>query len=113
MDFIEERLERLEYYQALLLQMVDTTRFPFYQLVMEKGLSKSEIEEIYQLLYELEAIHEEQKTQGLVIFTDLLTQFAGQLNAKLDVNETILALHRQKLYPILMSELVELIKSSY
>ncbi|WP_226670067.1 DUF1878 family protein [Metabacillus litoralis] len=113
MDSMEKRLEKLEYYQALLLQMVDTKRFPFYQLVMEKGLCKTEIEEIDKLCYELNSLYEEQKTQGLVIFTDLLTRFAGSLNSRLEVEETIQALYKQNLYPLLMADFLELMKSSY
>jgi Protein of unknown function (DUF1878) len=110
MNSFEKRLETLEYYQTLLLQMIDSNRFPFYRLVMEKGLSKEEIEDIYRLCNELSFLHEEQKAQGLVIFTDLLTQFVGQLNAKLDIVETVQALLKQGLYSSLMKELLVLMR---
>jgi len=108
MNSIEKRLETLEYYQSLLLKIVEPAKFPFYHLVMSKGLSKEEIEEVLMICEELSRLHEEQKAQGLVIFTDLLTRFAGQLNPKLDLYETIHALHRQSLYSSLMDDFVDL-----
>ncbi|MGQ4667517.1 DUF1878 family protein [Metabacillus halosaccharovorans] len=108
MNSIEKRLETLEYYQSLLLKIVEPAKFPFYHLVMSKGLSKEEVEEVLMICEELSRLHEEQKAQGLVIFTDLLTQFAGQLNPKLDLYETIHALHRQNLYSSLMDDFVDL-----
>ncbi|MBU7595057.1 DUF1878 family protein [Metabacillus halosaccharovorans] len=108
MNSIEKRLETLEYYQSLLLKIVEPAKFPFYHLVMSKGLSKEEIEEVLMICEELSRLHEEQKAQGLVIFTDLLTRFAGQLNPKLDLYETIHAIHRQNLYSSLMDDFVDL-----
>lgn len=108
MNSIEKRLETLEYYQSLLLKIVEPAKFPFYHLVMSKGLSKEEVEEVLMICEELSRLHEEQKAQGLVIFTDLLTRFAGQLNPKLDLYETIHALHRQNLYSSLMDDFVDL-----
>ncbi|MGM0876263.1 MAG: DUF1878 family protein [Bacillota bacterium] len=110
MDSLEKRLETLEYYQTLLLQMIESTPFPFYRLVMERGLNKGEIEDIYRLCNELSFLHEEQKAQGLVIYTDLLTQFAGQLNSKLDIVETVQAMSKQGLYSSLMKDFLALMK---
>ncbi|QGQ44529.1 DUF1878 family protein [Metabacillus sediminilitoris] len=110
MDSLEKRLETLEYYQTLLLQMIEPNHFPFYRLVMEKGLSRREIEEVFTFCNELSYLHEEQKAQGLVIFTDLLTQFAGQLNPKLDIFETVQAMSKQGLYSSLMSDFLVLMK---
>jgi Protein of unknown function (DUF1878) len=108
MDSIEKRLETLEYYQTLFIKMIEPEQFPFYHMVMSKGLTKEEIEEVNAICHELSVNHKEQKAQGLVIFTDLLTQFAGQLNAKLDLYETIRALHKQNLYRPLMDDFLEL-----
>lgn len=110
MESLEKRLETLEYYQTLLLQMIESTHFPFYRLVMERGLNKGEIEDIYRLCNELSFEHEEQKAQGLVIYTDLLTQFAGQLNSKLDIVETVQAMSKQGLYSSLMKDFLALMK---
>jgi hypothetical protein len=90
--------------------MIESTHFPFYRLVMERGLNKGEIEDIYRLCNELSFEHEEQKAQGLVIYTDLLTQFAGQLNSKLDIVETVQAMSKQGLYSSLMKDFLALMK---
>jgi hypothetical protein len=112
MNSLEKRLETLEYYQTLLLQMIEPNRFPFYRLVMEKRLTREEIEELYSLCNDLSFLHEEQKAQGLVIFTNLLTQFAGQLNAKLEIDETVYAMSNQGLYSSLMKDFLFIIKES-
>ena len=109
MNTIEERLERLEYYQSLLVEMVDSTQHSFTLLVIKSQLSKVEIEEIHQLCRTLSEQHEEQKAQGLVIFTDLLTLFAGQLNSKINVNQTVKALYNQNLYKPLMQAFLKLL----
>ncbi|MFC0272063.1 DUF1878 family protein [Metabacillus herbersteinensis] len=102
MNTIEERLQRLEYYQSLLVEIIDSTQHSFTLLVIKSQLSKEEVKEIHQLCRALSEQHEEQKAQGLVIFTDLLTLFAGQLNSKVNVSQTIKALHNQNLYKPLM-----------
>jgi hypothetical protein len=90
--------------------MIEPNRFPFYHLVMERGLSREEIEELYRICDELTYLHEEQKAQGLVIYTDLLTQFAGQLNSKLDIAETVQAMLKQGLYSSLMKDFLAIMK---
>ena len=113
MNSLEKRLETLEYYQTLLLQMIEPNQFPFYRLVIEKRLTREEIEELYSLCNDLSLLHEEQKAQGLVIFTDLLTQFAGQLNGKLEIDETIHAMSNQGLYNSLMKDFLFFMKESH
>lgn len=53
---------------------------------------------------------DKQKAQGYVMFDDLLALFAGQLIEKLDVHETIFALHDQGLFQPLMNEFIKIIK---
>ncbi|WP_419796105.1 DUF1878 family protein, partial [Streptococcus pneumoniae] len=50
------------------------------------------------------------KAQGYVMFDDMLALFAGQLIEKLDVHETIFALHDQGLFQPLMDEFIKIIK---
>lgn len=107
MNTIEERVQRLEYYQSLLVEMIDSTQHSFTLLVIKNQLSKGEVEEIHQLCRTLSEQHEEQKAEGLVIFTDLLTLFAGQLNSKLNLSQTIRALHNQYLYKPLMTDFLK------
>ncbi|ASS89379.1 DUF1878 family protein [Aeribacillus pallidus] len=111
MKDLERRLETLEYYMSLFMKMMNIEMYPFYKLVMEKGLMKEEIEEVFRICDELEKEHKEQKAQGFVYFENLLTLFAGQLTPKLDVNETIDALYLQGLYTELMKDLKRTIDS--
>jgi Protein of unknown function (DUF1878) len=111
MKDVERRLETLEYYMSLFMKMMNIEMYPFYKLVMEKGLMKEEIEEVFRICDELAKEHKEQKAQGFVYFENLLTLFAGQLTPKLDVNETIDALYLQGLYTELMKDLKRTIDS--
>lgn len=110
MDSIEHRLERLEYYIKLLLNIADMDQYPYYKILIERGLSAEEAKETEKLCEELAEELEAQKAQGFVMFDHLLALFAGQLNEKLEVHETIFALHRQGLYKPLMSEFISIIK---
>lgn len=109
-DF-EKRLEKLEYYQTLLLEMADTEKYPLNVLIIKNNMSKEETAELHRLCEDLMNMYQEQKAQGLVIFTDLLTLFAGQLNYKLDILETIQALHKQNFYKPLMKTFLNIIKN--
>ncbi|MGG6249462.1 DUF1878 family protein, partial [Enterococcus faecium] len=46
MDSMDHRIERLEYYIQLLVKTVDMDRYPFYALLIDKGLSKEEGEAV-------------------------------------------------------------------
>jgi len=109
MKELEKKLEILEYHIQLLLEMSDQTKFPFYQLIIRSRLTKEEVQHIYKLCEKLTEEYKEQKAQGLLYYTDLLTLFAGQLSEKLDVNETIEAMYNQGLYKPLMTEFKRLI----
>jgi regulator of sigma D len=108
MESMEEKMKRIEYYQQLFLKMVKSGEFPFYELIIEKGISKGEVEEIFSLCDKLTKQYEEQKEEGFVHFDSLLTQFAGMLTAKLNPTETIEALLSQSMYQPLMKKLKEL-----
>ncbi|MFN2746920.1 MULTISPECIES: YhaI family protein [Bacillus] len=110
MKSLEQRLERLEFYTRLLLSTLDLSEYPYYKMLIEQGLSEEEAKETEKLCEELTKELEAQKAQGYVMFDHLLTLFAGQLNEKLEVHETIFALHRQGLYKPLMSEFISIIK---
>lgn len=109
---VQEKIAKLEFHQALLLEMIGETNYPFYKLVIEAGLSKEEMEDVFQLCETLTKIFEEQKEYGFVYFSSLLTDFAGMLNPKLDVKKTINALYNQKLYVPLMERLLVLLKET-
>jgi 1-deoxy-D-xylulose 5-phosphate reductoisomerase len=108
METVEERLERLEFYNQLTIESVDLTSYPFFRLVMEKKLTEQEVNDIIQLCDELEKIFFMQKESGFVHYTHVLIHFAGMLTPKLNPRETILALLHQEKYISLMETLYEL-----
>ncbi|MBM7659927.1 hypothetical protein JOC85_000694 [Bacillus mesophilus] len=102
METIEKRIERLEYYQKLMLELVDLESWPLHHLVMKRKLSEEEVEELFYLCEELTVEYKNQKAEGFVGFTPLLQDFIGRLNEKLSPLETIEALHKEQLYQPLM-----------
>ncbi|WP_243291460.1 DUF1878 family protein [Bacillus sp. FJAT-47783] len=109
MNEFEIRLEKLEYHMQLLLKIANKQKYPFDFLVVQNGLSRNEVDEIMSLCTELEQKHKEQKAQGLLYYTDILTLFVGQLNEKLEVNETIDAMLNQGLFIDLMKDFKRLL----
>jgi len=110
MSSLHERMEKLEFHQQLLLKMADTSDYPFYKIVIEKGISRGEMEEVFSLCEEVNQRFEELKEEGFVGFSPLLIHFVGMLNPKLNPKETIAALYEQGYYRALMTELVALIE---
>ncbi|MFD1739117.1 DUF1878 family protein [Bacillus salitolerans] len=111
METVEQRLERLEYYQTLILQMVDLNKWPFYALVMKRQIAEKDVQQIFTLSEELLELYFQQKEEGLLVFSQLLEVFERSLPDGLTVLETVDAMHRQQLYTPLMSEF-KLIMSS-
>jgi hypothetical protein len=109
MDTLEERIARLEYHQSLLLEMIDETKKPFYQLIIKANLTKEEADEVINLCKNLSEEYKKQKAEGLIVFTPLLTQFAGMLHPKLPLEQTIDALLRQNMFVPLMKEFKKII----
>ena len=112
MESLDQKVKRIEYYQELLLEMMDNHHFPVYELIIKNKLTKKETEELFQLCEELSQEYEEQKEEGLLHFDSLLTHFVGMLNYKLDPKKTIEAFYQQNLYKSLMEEFLKLIKSN-
>jgi hypothetical protein len=110
MSTLEQRIAKLEYYHSLLLQMVDIEKKPFYYLIMQAGLTKEEVDETLKLCETLSEEYAKQKAEGFVVFTPLLTQFAGMLHPNLPLEQTIEALLKQQMFVPLMSEFQQLLK---
>lgn len=108
METLQDRIERLEFYQRMLLSMI-SKEYPFYKLIIEKGLNEKEMGEVFALCDELEQKLEEQREDGFLLFTPLLIHFVGMLNDKLEPVDTIKSLYNQGLYKDLMIELYEMI----
>lgn len=108
METVEERLERLEFYNQLTIESVDLTAYPFFRLVMEKKLTEQEVNKVFLLCDELQRKYEMQSEEGFVHYTPLLLHFVGMLTPKLSPRETITALLQQEKYISLMEKLYEL-----
>jgi hypothetical protein len=104
-DTYEKRIESLEYYVSLMMIMMDTNRFPFFALIIQKGVTKEEVEYLLAKCEELSEEMDKQKREGLLWFYPLLLSFKEALPAKLSVLETIKALEEQGLHTQLMFEL--------
>ncbi|HHY21993.1 MAG TPA: DUF1878 family protein [Bacilli bacterium] len=105
---LDKQIGKVEFYQRLLAEMVSEERFSFYRLVIEKGLSEAEMQEVIQVVTELDQQFEEQKEMGYIHFSSLLVHFAGMLNPKLKPYEAIQALKSQGICVNLMETLMPL-----
>lgn len=102
----EDRLSTLEFHLQLLLDMVDTNQYPFYQLIIKNGVSKYEMNSLITFCEELNKKYEEQREEGFVDFTLLLVQYVGMLPSVLNPKESLIALKKQSYFPELMSTLL-------
>lgn len=105
MESIEQRLERLEYYQKLMIDLVEGSKWPFHHLVMSRQLTEQEVNELFQLCENLTAQYKKQKAEGFISFTPLLHTFKQYLNPKLSSLEVIVAMEDEHLYVPLMTAL--------
>lgn len=105
MEELLQRIERLEYHQKLIIDILVETDKAFTKLIVYKNLSKDEVREFHNLCENMNKKIEEQKAEGLLNFHPLLKEFSEKINRKLDVNETISACLRENLHAQLMSEL--------
>ncbi|GGE72857.1 DUF1878 family protein [Priestia taiwanensis] len=104
-DTYEKRLETLEYHMSLMMMMLDTRKFPFFALVVQKGVTKEEVEHLLTRCSDIDLEMAKQKREGLLWFYPLLLSFKEALPANLSLLEVIKALEEQGLYTQLMSEL--------
>ncbi|MDX8364618.1 DUF1878 family protein [Cytobacillus sp. IB215665] len=110
MDEFIARIEKIEYYQTLLLKMVEKDHMPFYQMVIKEQLSKADVDEILSVCEKLSMKLEEQKAEGLLVFTPLLIEFSKTIQFKMNVKDTVTAMLKQQMYTPLMEEFMKLIK---
>lgn len=104
LDSLIKKMDRLQFHQSLLLEMVANSDDHFYRLIIMKGLNKSEVDHFYQLCDELSDALEEQQAEGFVYFESVFEQFKKALHPKLNPEEVVQACLRQKLYVPLMLE---------
>jgi len=103
-ESLESRIERLEFYQQLLLETLDRENADFYKLIVGANLTKEEVNALYKLCEDLNVELQMQKAEGLVVFSPLLTQFAGLLHPNLNVERTIEVFLNKGMFIALMQE---------
>jgi hypothetical protein len=105
MSEILKRIEKLEFQQKLLLEMIPVKGFEFYRLVIRKGLSEEDVNHFFELCEKLNKHSQEQKAEGFVFFAPLFNEFTEKLDPRLSPEEVIKACIAQKLFPFLMDQL--------
>lgn len=105
MDNLIKRLENLEYYQQLLMEMLPANVHPFNQLIIRNGLSKREVAEFYNLCDTLSIKYKKQKAEGFVYHTPLFKEFKEKLHPNLKAEEVVDTCLTQDIHPELMVQL--------
>ena len=105
MDELMKRLEKLEYHQRLMAEMIPENGFPFHRLIIRSGLSEKEVGEFFVTCDRLSMKLKKQKAEGFVYNTPLFKEFEEGLHAKLDVHEVVQSCLVQNIYPTLMYQL--------
>jgi Protein of unknown function (DUF1878) len=109
MDELLKKLERIQYHQRLMINMLTYSNEPFTKLIILNDLSEEEVQEFHELCEILNKKMEEQRAEGFVYFHPLLDEFTKQLNSKLKVKETVEACLQQKMYIDLMEQFKKLL----
>jgi hypothetical protein len=104
LDILLEKINRLEYHQSLLLKMISKSDYQFDKLIVEKSLSKQDVEMFFAKCDELIAALEEQQAEGFVYFESLFKEFKEALHPNLKAEEVVQACLRQQLFLPLMLE---------
>jgi hypothetical protein len=99
-----ERIQLLEYHQKLLLKLLNNPRLEFNKLVIEKGISEQEVQNIFELCEKMCKKMEEQKAEGFVYFDPLFAEFSTSLPQPLRTEEVIHACLSQNLFESIMLE---------
>ncbi|MCJ8005903.1 DUF1878 family protein [Lederbergia wuyishanensis] len=102
MDKVLAKLERLEFHQKLLLEMIRTEGHEFERLIIEKNLDEQEVREFYNLCEDMSKDMELQKADKFVFYAPLFNEFVRKLNPKLNPAEVIHACLKQNIFIDLM-----------
>ncbi|QHE51339.1 DUF1878 family protein [Pontibacillus sp. HMF3514] len=98
-------IETLTFYVELLMQMKELEKYPFMKMLIEKGVTEKEYQELIMLLSNIREEFETQKEAGMLDFTGLLIHYAGKLNPKLHPDELMDALIEEKRFLEVMVQL--------
>lgn len=102
--FLLEKIDRLEYHQSLLIDIILNNKNHFHKLIIEKSLNRRDVEEFYKLCEEMSIEMEKQKAEGFVYFHPLFEEFKLRLHPNLHVEAVIRACLSQQIYEPLMKE---------
>ncbi|MDQ0214754.1 hypothetical protein J2S13_001151 [Oikeobacillus pervagus] len=100
-----KRIEKLEFHQQLLLNMVKRDDYPFNWIIIEKRLSREDRDEFFKVCEELNKVRLEQKAEGFVFHSPLFKEFKRRVHPRLRSKEVIEACIQQGVYVPLMVEL--------
>ncbi len=105
MDDLFRRVEKLEYYQRLMLELMPGNTTLFYREVMRAGLDEEDVKAFFQLCEGLNNKCQKQKAEGFVYFTPLFKEFERRIDRRLTVERVIEGCLNQGIYPSLMTQL--------
>lgn len=105
----EDNQSKASFQIQLLSKIIDMNKYPLIKLVIENNIDQDEYEELFALLERQNSLYKQQKEEGFLNFSSLLIEFAGMLNEKLNPDETIYALRKEKYFPDLMDEFLKII----
>lgn len=100
-----KEIETLRYHQQLLLTSIRNPKATFNLLIVEKNMTKEEVEQIYDLCELLSKYLANEKAEGYVNFQPLFSQLESKITPKFTVKEFIDSFLSQGLYVTLMKEL--------
>lgn len=100
------------FHLQLLTNTIDTKKFPFTKLILERNVSEEEYAELFRQLEQFDLEYKEQLEEGLLDYSSLLIKFATILTKKLPPKETVSALLQEGYFPELMEEFSKLIRRS-
>lgn len=106
---LEKEIETLRFHQQLLLQIIQNSRAKFDLLMVEKNMTKEEVEAILTLCESLSKVLTMEKAEGYMNFQPLFSQLERNLTPKLTVKELVTSCLTQGLFENLMREMEKLI----
>lgn len=109
MKNLEKEIETLRYHQTLLLHIIQNPRARFDLLVVEKNVTKEEVEEIHNLCELVSKKLSMEKAEGFMNYQPLFSQLERNLTPKLSVKELVESCLIQGLYETLMQEMKKFI----
>lgn len=102
---LEKEIETLRYHQQLLIHMIQNAKAKFDLLIIEKNITKEEVEGIFDLCEWLSKRLSLEKAEGYMNFQPLFSQLERNLTPKLSVKELVESCLTQGLYHQLMIEM--------